>query len=369
MIGLTTVFTPDTTNAFKEKKFPEYKFLQYKDVVVAEAKKLRKSGANAVLIAGHMGNDCTIGNTYGKWAYDTPQEECGVHDEATQLIDALPNGTIDGILQGHRHKFAHHFHKGVPYLGTINGGFYLNVLYLKFHRTTLIEKIIEGPIPVCERVFANFGTCEYLSKEKLRVAGELVPYRFHNREVKAHPKVRAIFEQEWLPKMARFLEVVVQSEVYLFPQTDRENELANLITSLMHDAVSESDFVIINPGGLRTQWYPGAVLFQNFYNMFPFTNYLVSFDITGAELLQLLTVVQAGPLGFYPMFGVSQVVGIANQQHRFISATLADGSPIDPAATYRGLSIDFLLQGGDDFGQVINKSYTPRNTKRHGVIR
>lgn len=28
------------------------------------------------------------------------------------LINALPNGTIDGIIQGHRHKFAHHFYKG-----------------------------------------------------------------------------------------------------------------------------------------------------------------------------------------------------------------------------------------------------------------
>jgi hypothetical protein len=31
--------------------------------------------------------------------------------------------------------------------------------------------------------------------EKLRVAGDLVEYRFHNRIVKAHPKVKAIYEQ------------------------------------------------------------------------------------------------------------------------------------------------------------------------------
>lgn len=83
-------------------------------------------------------------------------------DEVSLLIDSLPAGTIDAILQGHRHKFAHHFYKGVPYLGSINGGYYFNVLYLKFHRTTLIEKVIEGPIPVCEKVFANLGTCEYV---------------------------------------------------------------------------------------------------------------------------------------------------------------------------------------------------------------
>lgn len=85
----------------------------------------------------------------------------------------------------------------------------------------------------------------------------------------------------------------------------------------------------------------------------------------------MLAVVQAGPLGFYPMFGVTQVVGIDRQNnHRFISATLADGSSIDPEKTYRGLTIDFLINGGDDFNEVINKTYTPRNTIKHeGVIR
>lgn len=34
VIGLSTIYTPITTNAFKDGKFPQYKFLDYKDVVV-----------------------------------------------------------------------------------------------------------------------------------------------------------------------------------------------------------------------------------------------------------------------------------------------------------------------------------------------
>jgi hypothetical protein len=44
---------------------------------------------------------------------DTKQEECGVQDEISKLIDSLPDGSVDGVLQGHRHKFAHHFYKGI----------------------------------------------------------------------------------------------------------------------------------------------------------------------------------------------------------------------------------------------------------------
>ena len=34
VIGLSTIETPTTTNAFKNKLFPEYKFLDYKDIVI-----------------------------------------------------------------------------------------------------------------------------------------------------------------------------------------------------------------------------------------------------------------------------------------------------------------------------------------------
>lgn len=110
---MSTIYTPITTNAFKNHLFPDYKFLDYKDIVVNESKKLRKAGANAVLVVGHLGNDCNISNAYGKWTKDTKQPDCGVPtDESTKLISDLPDGTIDGLLQGHRHKFAHHFIKG-----------------------------------------------------------------------------------------------------------------------------------------------------------------------------------------------------------------------------------------------------------------
>ncbi len=115
MIGLSTIYTPSTTNGFKDGKFPPYKFLEYKDIVVEESKKLRKGGAHAVLVVGHLGNDCNASTVYGKWGVDSKQEDCG-KGEAADLIDALPTGTIDGILQGHVHKFAHHFHKGTAVL-------------------------------------------------------------------------------------------------------------------------------------------------------------------------------------------------------------------------------------------------------------
>ena len=36
---------------------------------------------------------------------------------------------------------------------------------------------------------------------------------------------------------------------------------------------------------------------------------------------------------------------------------------------YRGLSIDFLLEGGDDFNKAMGKVYTLRNSKVEGGIK
>jgi hypothetical protein len=49
------------------------------------------------------------------------------------MIESLPKGTIDGIVQGHRHVMAHHYYDHIPYMGSIDGGYYLNVLYLTFN--------------------------------------------------------------------------------------------------------------------------------------------------------------------------------------------------------------------------------------------
>lgn len=49
----------------------------------------------------------------------------------------------------------------------------------------------------------------------------------------------------------------------------------------MNEACPGNDFVIMNSGGFRTTWYPGAIKYFHYYNMFPFSNTLVSFEMNG----------------------------------------------------------------------------------------
>ena len=55
--------------------------------------------------------------------------------------------------------------------------------------------------------------------------------------------------------------------------------------------------------------------------------------------------------------------------NRFISAKFRNGDDIEADKVYRGLTNDFLLQGGDNFKNYIGKYYNPRNTITHGLVR
>jgi 2',3'-cyclic-nucleotide 2'-phosphodiesterase (5'-nucleotidase family) len=108
---------------------------------------------------------------------------------------------------------------------------------------------------------------------------------------------------------------------------DYENDLGNLITNLMNSAVPGNDFVIINAGGFRSTWTPGILQFQHFYNMFPFTNTINSFEMTGKELLDTLSIIQVGSNGFYPTYGLKQTVSLSrNGVKRFIDAKFYNGT-------------------------------------------
>ena len=59
-------------------------------------------------------------------------------------------------------------------------------------------------------------------------------------------------------------------------------------------------------------------------------------------------------------------VTLVDKKKGFVSATFMDGTPIDPNATYKGVIIDFLLQGGVDFVKIIGPVFEPKNTVNIG---
>jgi 5'-nucleotidase / UDP-sugar diphosphatase len=139
----------------------------------------------------------------------------------------------------------------------------------------------------------------------------------------------------------------------------RETNLGNLVADSFLSKVSRNGvgIVLITGGGIRDSILAGEVSLAQIRSVLPFDNYLVAFDLTGEQILAALEngVSQVeGSQGRFP-----QVAGLkfvwdpaAQPGSRIISVEIkrAGGyGPLDPSATYRMATIQYLYQGGDGY--------------------
>ena len=84
----------------------------------------------------------------------------------------------------------------------------------------------------------------------------------------------------------------------------------------------------------------------------------------------MLEVIQNGFDGFYYTWNIKQYVSLTSKTNPdgsesivkgYVNATMADGTPIEDDKVYKGITVSFILNGGDDFINVIGKVYTPRD--------
>jgi 5'-nucleotidase len=146
---------------------------------------------------------------------------------------------------------------------------------------------------------------------------------------------------------------------------DPETSLGRLIADAqLHDASVvvggvEPQIAFMNPGGIRTDLVPdasGDVTYGAAFAVQPFNNYVVSMDLTGQQVLDILEEQFSGKNatapkllqvseGFTYSYSASAPAGAKVDD----ASVMLNGAPIDPAATYRVVANSFLSDGGDNF--------------------
>ena len=129
-----------------------------------------------------------------------------------------------------------------------------------------------------------------------------------------------------------------------------ENLLGYWVADVMRQVASGAlgapvRFAITNAGGLRANLRPGQLKVADIFEVMPFENEMVLIELTGAEVIQ---VVKEGIIrrGGEPCSGVVTRVEGTPEQPVFV-ITWADGRPIDPKATVKVATTDYLYGGGD----------------------
>jgi 5'-nucleotidase len=189
----------------------------------------------------------------------------------------------------------------------------------------------------------------------------------------------------WVSTLSRKLggNDTIGTTTYLLEGTEpavrgRETALGNLLTDAARARMG-TDVAILNGGSIRINddIPPGPVTELDMEGIFYYTNTLVAFRLTGAQLLDLLrngvSRVDAGDGRFLHVSGMRFAYQTTNGQSLVNAEDVqVGGKPLDLNATYSVASIDYLYQQGTDDGFTLFADGTrpPKiNTEREADFR
>lgn len=389
VIGLSTIDTPKTTLPINVESLA---FADLKEVTLRESNALRQQGADIVIVTSHVGLKCESGKmpTGLMMRHPTdPQGNCNPDDELVKLLRALPAGTVDAVVSGHSHQIVHHWVSGVPVIQGGSFGRYFNLIYLNYdikNKKLLPEQTrIEGPIPVCPKIFTNQNDCNGDRPAPKGGRGDLVQTLFHGEEIESDPAVEALIAP-LLAKAAKIKnEFVAETQSPIEHERFKESPLGDLVTDAIRET-SGADVALINSGGIRAPIESGKITFGQVFRSLPFDNSITILKVNGKELRQILQIAESGSRGFCSVSGVQLKVidpqydapssdldhnGTIDpwEINRLLDIRLTNGKTISDHETYQLATLDFLVSGGDDIGWILKKIPKNRVTFTGTLIR
>ena len=188
--------------------------------------------------------------------------------------------------------------------------------------------------------------CSCTKKEQtLRIeAGNIKVTAIENKSGAA--EVRAILERNKAYvdsiKSPVLGEAAVALEKYI-PESPLMNFAADALMEMAQlHSEQKIDIAITNKGGLRSNIAAGTVTFGDVYNVFTFENRLALLTLTGEQLTLLCK--EIAKVGGEAISGMRLEI---TKDGKLVDATV-NGKTIEPQATYRIATLDYLAQGNDN---------------------
>ena len=318
-IGFFGLSTPETYYKSHPSNTKGIVIAEPIEVAKQEVAALKAKGADFIIGIGHLGID----------------ESTKESERSEGVLKAVPG--IDLFIDGHSHT-------AIP-TGKIVGSSLL--VQTGAHSNNL------------GKVTLTFDGNKIEDKK-----AELISYEAMSL-VKPDEKIEAI-EKEVDETNKPFLEKIVgKTLVELEGRREfnrkQETNLGNLVTDAMRE-VSKADIAITNGGGIRETIAKGDVTMGEVLTSFPFTNFTVTVDLTGKEVVAALeNGVKAAPElagAFCQVSGLTFKYDDTQKAGERVFDVMVAGKPIDLEKTYKVATNDFIAGGGDQYNVFKGKTVT-----------
>ena len=203
-----------------------------------------------------------------------------------------------------------------------------------------------GPIHVGKTLIVKTGSSGrnvgrvdlYFSGKSLgNVESRLIPVE----RVNPDPDVAKILVPFEADADAKLSEVVGETKGELASSSSAESALGNVVADAMRLA-GNTEIAIHNPGGIRARIGSGSITWGEVFEVLPFENTLVTMKLSGAQLKRILG------SRLFIVSGLRLRMDLqARPGQRLVSASLADGTPLQDSRSYSVTTNDFLVAGGD----------------------
>jgi 5'-nucleotidase/UDP-sugar diphosphatase len=187
-------------------------------------------------------------------------------------------------------------------------------------------------------------TIELSGKTPDLMISEVIPVR----NVTPDPEIDSIITSYQKSLATRAAERLGEATTELRKSDIEESPLNNLIADALRDA-ARTQIAFYNVGGIRAILRRGPITRGSIFEILPFQDTLVTMNLTGAQLKQVLGRRVLAVSGLRVVWDTRRP-----SQNRLVSVTLAGGQPIQDTTRYTVVVNEFLAAGGDGFVELAN---------------
>ena len=353
-IGIIGLSTPDTPAVTMPANVATLTFTDPVEATVKAAKELRALRVDAIVVTAHMGGRCT--------STKDPNDlsSCENQHEVMQYFEKLPPGTIDAFFAGHTHSTMRHYVKGVPVMQgqAYSREFTTLDLWIDTKNDKVVKSELRPPTMICLFVYSGTDQCD---PRRAPAGAKLEPRVFNGVPIAADVRVANVIEP-YLKRVAakRDEKTGIRTAARFTRHFARESSLGSLLTDALRDATG-AQIAFMNSGGIRDELPAAELLYKDIFAISPFDNYPAFVFLTGRQILAILNATTNGARGVLQTSGLHYTYDVGkdadkpvNERNRVVSATLADGTPLEMDKLYSVVMPDFVAAGGDGTQEIMS---------------
>ena len=324
-VGIFGLITPETENMSFPANVAGLDFVPMAPVAREVIAELEAQDVDLILGVGH------VGIPYDPERHFRTKEEEGWPDDDEPRSTAMD---VAHAVEGIDAFFAGHIHKGFDDAWTMENT-----------HTLLFQTYGRGSGAGIVTLDVDTETNQIVDYEFWTERGYLIT--FFEDEFWPDPEIAGVIQEQVDEAEAGMDRVVGRTTGKFSRSGTGETPMGNAVCDAMLEETG-ADFSFTNLGGIRDEFGPGPVTPRDVFQVLPFGNKMVVFEMSGSLLLEVIeTRISGSHQGLY--IGGGRIV-YNKTRDDFDRVVLLEvgGKPWSPTATYRVVTSDFLSKGNAD---------------------